>query len=88
MEKPSGDGAWINGGFFVCEPEVFNYIENKDSVILEREPFERLAKDGRMNAFKHRGFWQPMDTMKDKNMLTELWVKNNAPWAKWLNAGG
>jgi glucose-1-phosphate cytidylyltransferase len=88
MEKPSGDGAWINGGFFVCEPEVFDYIENKDSVILEREPFERLVKDGRINAFKHRGFWQPMDTLKDKNMLTELWVKNNAPWAKWLNAGG
>ncbi|MDR2401123.1 MAG: glucose-1-phosphate cytidylyltransferase [Deferribacteraceae bacterium] len=86
-EKPSGDGAWINGGFFVCEPGVFDYIEEGDGVILERKPFERLAGDGQMNSFKHRGFWQPMDTLKDKNALTELWVNNRAPWAKWTSGG-
>lgn len=83
MEKPKGDGAWINGGFFVLEPQIFDYIKNGDSTIWEREPLEGLAKDNQLNAFKHTGFWQPMDTLRDKNELTELWMSENAPWALW-----
>ncbi len=84
-EKPKGDGNWINGGFMVCEPEVFNYIEdNRDDVIFEREPLENLAKRGKLNAYKHDGFWRAMDTLKDKNDLTEMWLSGNAVWAKWL----
>ena len=86
QEKPQGDGAWINGGFMVCEPEVFDYIkENRDDVIFERTPLENLAKDGQLNSFKHSGFWYPMDTLKGKNDLTEMWQQDNAPWALWLN---
>lgn len=84
MEKPKGDESWINGGFFVCEPQVFDYIPNGDDVIFERAPLENLAKDRKLNAYKHEGFWRPMDTLKDKNDLTEMWVKNTAPWAVWL----
>lgn len=85
-EKPQGDGAWINGGFMVCEPEIFNYIEsNRDDVILERDPLENLAKSGMLNSYKHKGFWHPMDTLKCKNDLTQMWLSDNAPWAKWLN---
>lgn len=84
MEKPKGDGNWINGGFFVCEPQIFNYIGNDDDIIFEKEPLESLAKDGQLNAYKHRGFWHPMDTLKDKNELTQMWVNDVAPWAKWL----
>ena len=85
-EKPQGDGNWINGGFMVCEPEVFDYIESgKNDIIFEREPLENLAKDGKLNSYKHRGFWYPMDTLKGKNDLTELWMRGDAPWAKWLN---
>ncbi len=86
QEKPQGDGAWINGGFMVCEPEVFNYIEpNRTDVIFERTPLESLAKDGELNSYKHDGFWYPMDTLKGKNDLTEMWQNGSAPWAKWLN---
>lgn len=85
MEKPKGDESWINGGFFVLEPEVFNYIRNDDSTIFERAPLEKLAKDGQLNAFKHDGFWRPMDTLRDKTELTELWVNNKAPWAVWYS---
>lgn len=85
MEKPKGDESWINGGFFVCEPQVFDYIPNGDDVIFERAPLENLAKDRKLNAYKHEGFWRPMDTLKDKNDLTEMWVKNTAPWAVWLD---
>ena len=85
MEKPKGDESWINGGFFVCEPEVFDYIPNSDDVIFERTPLENLAKDCKLNAFKHNGFWYPMDTLKGKNDLTEMWQSGNAPWAVWLN---
>ncbi len=85
MEKPRGDGTWINGGFFVCEPQVFDYIENRDDVIFEKAPLETLAKDRQLNAYKHSGFWQPMDTLRDKIQLTELWQQNKAPWAHWLN---
>lgn len=83
-EKPQGDGGWINGGFMVCEPKVFDYIKDDESVIFEREPLENLAKDGQLNAYKHNGFWRPMDTLKDKNDLTEMWLRKDAPWAKWM----
>jgi glucose-1-phosphate cytidylyltransferase len=84
-EKPDGDGAWINGGFFVMEPQVFDYLGEGDAVILERDPLERLAAEGNLNAFKHYGFWRAMDTLKDKNDLTALWTAGKAPWALWLS---
>lgn len=84
QEKPKGDGAWINGGFMVCEPEVLNYIDAKrDDVIFEREPLETLAIDGQLNSYKHDGFWYPMDTLHGKNELTQMWQSGNAPWALW-----
>lgn len=86
QEKPKGDGNWINGGFFVCEPEVFDYIEpNNPKVIFEREPLENIAKDGELHAFKHSGFWSPMDTLRDKIMLNDLWKSYKAPWKVWEN---
>ncbi|MEI8024962.1 MAG: glucose-1-phosphate cytidylyltransferase [Pseudomonadota bacterium] len=78
-EKPKGDGAWINGGFFVLNPKVIELISGDDS-IWEREPLEKLAKDKQLNAFKHYGFWQPMDTLRDKNYLEDLWTSGNAKW--------
>jgi glucose-1-phosphate cytidylyltransferase len=81
-EKPKGDGAWINGGFFVCEPGVINYI-NDDSTIWEKEPMENLASDGQMMSFKHEGFWKPMDTLRDKLELEREWQSNQAPWKTW-----
>lgn len=81
-EKPSGDGSWINGGFFVLEPGVLDYIEGDDS-IWERDPLEALARDGQLSAFRHDGFWQPMDTLRDKIRLEELWQSGRAPWKKW-----
>lgn len=83
MEKPKGEESWINGGFFVCEPEVFDYIPQGDDVIFERAPLENLARDKKLNAYKHRGFWRPMDTLKDKNDLTYMWENDKAPWAVW-----
>lgn len=85
MEKPKGEESWINGGYFVCEPAVFDYIKDGDSTIFERAPLETLAKEGKLNAYKHTGFWRPMDTMKDKMELTDMWEKDNAPWAVWQN---
>jgi glucose-1-phosphate cytidylyltransferase len=82
-EKPKGDGSWINGGFFVCEPKLFDYIKEGDSTILERSPLEGLAKDGQLVAYKHDGFWQPMDTLRDKVQLEQLWSKGSAPWKVW-----
>jgi glucose-1-phosphate cytidylyltransferase len=82
MEKPKGDGAWINGGFFVCQPEVFNYIDG-DKTIFEKEPMENIAKDGQMRAFNHSGFWKPMDTLRDKHELEEDWSNNVAKWKIW-----
>jgi len=82
-EKPKGDGAWVNGGFFVCQPEVFDYIREGDETIWERGPLERLAGDGQLGAFKHEGFWQPMDTLRDKNELEKLWSSGKAPWKAW-----
>jgi glucose-1-phosphate cytidylyltransferase len=81
-EKPGGDGAWINGGFFVLEPEAIDYVED-DLTIWEREPLERLADDGELAAFKHRGYWQNMDTLRDKHVLEEQWSSGNAPWKVW-----
>ena len=82
FEKPKGDGSWINGGFFVCEPQIFNYIEN-DSTIWEHSPLEKLAKEAQLQAFKHKGFWKPMDTLKDKQDLNEYWEKGIAEWKIW-----
>jgi glucose-1-phosphate cytidylyltransferase len=81
-EKPEGDGAWVNGGFFVLEPEVIEYIEN-DSTVWEQEPMENLARIGKLAAYRHQGFWQPMDTLRDKNLLEELWQNGNASWKVW-----
>lgn len=82
-EKPQGDGAWINGGFFVCEPDIFNYLKDDINCILEKEPLENLANDNELNAYKHSGFWRPMDTLRDKKELTEMWMTGKAPWAIW-----
>ena len=84
MEKPQDDDSRVNGGFFVCQPEVFDYIPDGDDVVFERSPLERLAKDRQLNAYRHNGFWQPMDMLRDKIELTKLWESGNAPWAKWL----
>lgn len=84
MEKPRGDESWINGGFFVCQPEVLSYIKDGDATVFERAPLENLARDGQLNAYRHSGFWQPMDMMRDKVELTKLWQADAAPWAKWL----
>jgi glucose-1-phosphate cytidylyltransferase len=81
-EKPPGDGSWINGGFFVLEPQVFAYVDG-DQSIWEREPLETLARDGQLSAFKHAGFWQPMDTLRDKTLLEGLWAGGKAPWKVW-----
>ncbi|MBT9172004.1 MAG: Glucose-1-phosphate cytidylyltransferase [Syntrophomonadaceae bacterium] len=82
LEKPKGDGSWINGGFFVLEPEIFDYIEG-DATIWEREPLECLARDEQLVAFKHDGFWKPMDTLRDKIELENLWNVSGAPWKVW-----
>lgn len=84
VEKPVGDGAWINGGFFVCENKAFDYINvNDTTAVWEREPLQSLAKDGQLNAYKHSGFWHPMDMLKDKNELEDLWKSGKAPWKVW-----
>ncbi len=82
QEKPQGDGGWINGGFFVMSPKVIDYIDG-DATIWEKEPMERLAKEGQLSAYYHRGFWQPMDTLRDKTHLEELWRSGKAPWKVW-----
>jgi len=81
-EKPQGDGGWINGGFFVLEPKALEAIEG-DHTVWEREPLERLARDGQLAAFRHLGFWQPMDTLRDKLQLESLWASGRAPWKVW-----
>jgi glucose-1-phosphate cytidylyltransferase len=82
MEKPKGDGSMINGGFFVLSPKVIEYIAD-DQTLWEREPLERLAQEGNLAAYQHHGFWQPMDTLRDKNLLEELWSSGKAPWKVW-----
>ena len=82
VEKPKGDNSWINGGFLVSETNIFDFIEN-DSTILEKHTLSTLAKQNQLNAFKHTGFWQPMDTLRDKNYLEDLWSSGNIPWKSW-----
>jgi glucose-1-phosphate cytidylyltransferase len=84
-EKPQGDGGWINGGFFVLSPRVIDYIEG-DNTLWEREPMEQLAREGQFAAYQHRGFWQPMDTLRDKLHLENLWASGEAPWKVWSNS--
>ncbi|MBO6517685.1 MAG: glucose-1-phosphate cytidylyltransferase [Bacteroidia bacterium] len=81
-EKPKGDDAWINGGFFVCQPEVLDYISD-DTTIFERDPLENLANDGKLFTYRHSGFWKCMDTLRDKQKLNELWDSNECPWKTW-----
>lgn len=81
-EKPKGDGGWVNGGFFVLQPQVIDYIEG-DATVWEAEPLERLARDNQLGAYRHDGFWQPMDTLRDKKILEDLWASGNAPWKNW-----
>lgn len=82
QEKPDGDGAWINGGYFVLEPDVIDYVDS-DSVVWEREPLQQLALAGELNAYRHADFWHPMDTLRDKHVLEELWTSGRAPWKVW-----
>ena len=81
-EKPKGDAGWVNGGFFVLEPSVVDYIQG-DTTMFEREPLQQLTKENQLSAYYHRGFWHPMDTLRDKNKLEELWSNGNAPWKVW-----
>jgi glucose-1-phosphate cytidylyltransferase len=83
QEKPIGEGGWINAGFFVCEPKVFDYITEGDSTIFEQGPLQNLAKDGEIFTYKHKGFWKPMDTLRDKQKLQKLWQDEKAPWKIW-----
>ena len=82
QEKPSGDGSWINGSYFVLSPRVIDYIEG-DETIWERGPMEKLAQEGEMSSHLHHGYWQPMDTLRDKMKLEKLWARGNAPWKVW-----
>jgi glucose-1-phosphate cytidylyltransferase len=81
-EKRDGDGAWVNGGYFVLEPQVIDFITG-DATVWEQEPLEKLAQMEQLSAYRHTGFWQPMDTLRDKNYLEDLWKSGNAPWKKW-----
>jgi glucose-1-phosphate cytidylyltransferase len=81
-EKPDGDGAWVNSGFFVLEPETIDLIED-DTTVWEQEPLQKLAQMDQLSAYKHSGFWQPMDTLRDKHVLEELWNSGSAPWKVW-----
>ncbi len=82
-EKPKGDGNWINGGYFVCDPEVLTFIDEGDSSVFEQKPLENLALQNELYSYKHHGFWMPMDTLRDKNNLNNMWLKNDAPWKIW-----
>ena len=82
-EKPEGEQSWINGGFLVAEPRIFDFVPNDDQCSLESEVLPAIAAQGQLHAFKHEGFWHPMDTLKEKNELSELWYSDHAPWKKW-----
>jgi glucose-1-phosphate cytidylyltransferase len=82
MEKPKGDGSWINAGFFVCEPKVLDYIDG-DNTVFEQQPLEQLAHDGELYTYRHEGFWKCMDTLRDKNKLNEMWDEGEAKWKLW-----
>jgi len=81
-EKPDGDGAWVNGGYFVLEPDALDYVSG-DMITWEKEPMEKLAASGQLAAYRHTGFWQPMDTLRDKHVLDDLWINGQAPWKVW-----
>ena len=83
VEQAKDDGGWINGGFMVVEPKIFNYLSEDESLIFERQPLETIAQEGKLQAFKHHGFWQCMDTQRDKAILEKLWESNKAPWKIW-----
>jgi glucose-1-phosphate cytidylyltransferase len=83
VEKPPGDGVWINGGYFVCEPGIFDYLRRGDATTLEREPLELLVQDGQLAAYRHQGFWKAMDTLRDKMQLNSLWDSGSPPWKVW-----
>ena len=83
IEKPKSETGWVNGGFFVCESKIFDYLSEDESCIFEQEPLQKLALDGNMVAYKHSGFWQPMDTLRDNQKLNRLWKENKAPWKVW-----
>lgn len=83
QEKPKGEGGWINAGFFVCESKVFDYITEGDETVFEQAPLQNLAKDGEIFTYKHKGFWKPMDTLRDKQQLQKMWGNKKAPWKVW-----
>jgi len=83
LEKPKGDGNWINAGYFVCDKKVIDYIADNPNTVFEEEPLQNLAKDGEIYTHQHHGFWQPMDTLRDKSHLNSIWNKGDAPWKKW-----
>lgn len=83
LEKPKGEGTWINGGFFVCEPKVFDYITEGDATLFERSPLENFATDGELYTYRHHGFWKCMDTLRDKNQLNDMWEQGKAKWKVW-----
>jgi len=83
QEKPKGDGSWVNAGYFVCQPEILNYIDSEDDVVFEQKPLKNLAKDGQIHTYKHDGFWMPMDSLRDKTELNKLWENKQAPWKFW-----
>ncbi len=83
LEKPRGDGSWINGGFFVCEPKVLDYITQGDATVFEQQPLQTMARDGELFCYNHPGFWKCMDTLRDKTDLNELWQSGKAPWKTW-----
>jgi glucose-1-phosphate cytidylyltransferase len=83
QEKPKGDGSWINAGYFICQPEVLDYIGDGNDMVFEQSPLKTLAKDGQVYTYKHNGFWMPMDTVRDKNHLNELWDNDQAYWKVW-----
>ncbi len=83
LEKPQGDGGWINGGFMVLNYQVFSYLKDDENLVFEQKPLEELAKNGQLNAYKHNGFWKPMDTIRDKDQLNAMWDTKKAPWKVW-----
>jgi glucose-1-phosphate cytidylyltransferase len=83
IEKPKGEAGWINGGFFVCQPEVFNYLKDGDKTIFERNPLETLTNENQVNCYKHKGFWKCMDTLADKKNLVKMWESGEAQWKTW-----
>ena len=83
QEKPKGDGSWINAGYFVCQPEILDYIDSSDDIVFEQEPLKNLAKDRQIHTYKHNGFWMPMDSLRDKTELNKFWIDRQAPWKVW-----